>query len=349
MIRREPIVTILVPVYGVEKYIEQCVRSLMEQSYEGCRYIFVDDCSPDRSVEILRRVVADYPYREEHVRILSHSENRGLGAARNTLFDSVEEGEYVINVDSDDWVSHTFVEGLVTRAIVTQADAVRCGRMEVDERGVEHAELLAWLSTAQATRRAILGQSHLITCNIHGVMVRRELLDRFHIRVAPTIDMAEDYTYTSQVLFHAERIANLNEPLYYYRTQREGSYMEAMATTRHTESYIRANVWVTQYIESQGGGERYHYDLAVGKVNLKKWIAKRGGNPRSYDDVIFGDRRKEWLRPLHLRLYNRIVDINIILLTRLTAALVTLPLVVRVAWTKFRIKTAIKRVQIWGS
>ncbi len=348
MSQRKPIVTILVPIYGVEKYIEQCVRSLMEQSYEECRYIFVDDCTPDASIEILRKTVADYPHREEHVRILFHSENRGLGAARNTLFDSVEEGEYIINIDSDDWVAHTFVEGLVTRAIVTQADAVRCGRMEVDERGVGRAELLAWLSTAEATRRAILGQSHLITCNVHGVMVRRDLIERHHIRVAPTIDMAEDYTYTSQVLFHAERIANLNEPLYYYRTQREGSYMGAMATTRHTESYIRANVWVTNYVESQVEGSRYHYDLAAGKVNLKKWIAKRGGNPTSYDDVIFGSRREEWLRPVQLRVYNKIVDINIILLTQLAAAVVTLPLVIRVAWTKFRIKTAKKRVEIWG-
>ena len=69
-IQEQPSVTILVPIYNVEKWIEKCARSAFEQTYENLEYVFVDDCSPDKSVEILQRVVADYPHRAAKVRIL---------------------------------------------------------------------------------------------------------------------------------------------------------------------------------------------------------------------------------------------------------------------------------------
>lgn len=65
-------VSILVPVYGVEKYIERCARSLFEQTYDNIEYIFVDDCTKDRSIEILQKVLEDYPNRKKQVEILHH-------------------------------------------------------------------------------------------------------------------------------------------------------------------------------------------------------------------------------------------------------------------------------------
>ena len=69
-------VSVLVPVYGVEKFIERCVRSLMEQTYDNIEYIFVDDCSPDKSVQILESVLAQY--NRLSVKILHNKENIGL-------------------------------------------------------------------------------------------------------------------------------------------------------------------------------------------------------------------------------------------------------------------------------
>ncbi len=345
---KKPIVSILVPVYGVEQYIEECVRSLLEQSYEECRYIFVDDASQDRSIELLRATVAEYPHRAEHVRIASHDHNRGLGAARNTLFDMVTQGEFVMCVDSDDYLDSHIVEALVTRAIVTRADAVRCGRVELSPSGQARVNRLSWLGSREATLRAILAQSHLITSNIHGVMVRRELIERAHIRVAPDVNMGEDYTFIAQVLYHAKRVATLDEPLYIYRTERKGSYMDSMRALVHIESYIRANVWVTEFIESQADHKSYYGELATAKINIKKWIALRGVDPKRYNDKIFGSQQASWTRPLALKLYNKIVDLNIILLIRIAAAIITLPLVVRMAWHKVEIKNQKRREIMWG-
>ena len=74
-------VSILVPVYGVEKYIERCVRSLFEQTYENIEYVFVDDCTKDKSIEILNSVLAEYPNRKKQAKILHHDKNRGLSHA----------------------------------------------------------------------------------------------------------------------------------------------------------------------------------------------------------------------------------------------------------------------------
>ena len=73
-------VSILVPVYGVEQYIEKCARSLFEQTYSDIEYVFVNDCTKDDSIGVLKRVLEKYPQRMQQVRIINHEKNMGLGA-----------------------------------------------------------------------------------------------------------------------------------------------------------------------------------------------------------------------------------------------------------------------------
>ena len=102
-------VSVLVPVYGVEKYIERCARSLFEQTYSDLEYVFVNDCTPDQSIEILKKVMAEYPQRKNAVKIVNHAKNRGLAAARNTAYDNAT-GDFVTIVDSDDWLEWDALE-----------------------------------------------------------------------------------------------------------------------------------------------------------------------------------------------------------------------------------------------
>ena len=123
-------VSILVPVYGVEKYIEQCAVSLMEQTYENIEYIFVNDCTKDNSINILREVINRYPQRKSQVQIINHEKNRGLAAARNTALDA-SSGEYLWHVDSDDWIALDAVEKLVNIAIAKKSDIIIFGNYNV--------------------------------------------------------------------------------------------------------------------------------------------------------------------------------------------------------------------------
>ena len=94
-------VSVIVPVYNVSGFVERCVRSLMEQTLDNVEFIFVDDASPDNSIDIIRRVIKEYPNR--NVRIAIHEYNKGLPSARNTGLDLCV-GEYVFHCDADDYV-----------------------------------------------------------------------------------------------------------------------------------------------------------------------------------------------------------------------------------------------------
>ena len=97
-------VSVCSPVYGVEKYIERCARSLFDQTMKNdIEFIFVDDCTPDRSIEVLEAILSEYPERRSQVKIVRHSHNKGLTGARNTALKEAS-GEYIIHCDSDDWV-----------------------------------------------------------------------------------------------------------------------------------------------------------------------------------------------------------------------------------------------------
>ena len=107
-------VSILVPIYGVEQFIERCARSLFEQTYQNLEYVFVNDCTPDKSIEILTRIIEYYPKRFNSIRIISHEKNRGIAASRNTAYDNAT-GEFVTIVDSDDWLELNAIELLKRR------------------------------------------------------------------------------------------------------------------------------------------------------------------------------------------------------------------------------------------
>ena len=121
-------VSIIVPVYNVAKYIERCLLSVLNQTWQDLEVILVNDCTPDNSMEIARRVVASHP-RGTVVRCLEHEENRGLSAARNTGI-SASVGDYLYFLDSDDYISANAIELLADAAVQKRPDFV-IGNYEV--------------------------------------------------------------------------------------------------------------------------------------------------------------------------------------------------------------------------
>lgn len=120
-----PKVSVIVPVYGVEKYIERCARSLFEQTLDDIEYLFIDDCTPDKSIEILKQVMNDYPQRIQQVVIHRMEQNSGQAAVRKWGILHAT-GEYVIHCDSDDWVDVHMYEEMYNKATEKGADVVVC-------------------------------------------------------------------------------------------------------------------------------------------------------------------------------------------------------------------------------
>jgi len=107
-----PLVSIIVPIYNVEKYIERCIESVKAQTYAEWECICVDDCTPDKSVEEVEKIT----HGDKRFSILHHDKNRGLSAARNTGTRAAK-GEYVYYLDSDDELTPICIESLVNLAV----------------------------------------------------------------------------------------------------------------------------------------------------------------------------------------------------------------------------------------
>lgn len=205
-----PKVSIVTPIFGVEKYIERCVRSLFEQTFNDIEYIFVNDCTKDLSIEILQSVMEDYPNRKPQIKILHHPENRGLPQARKTGILSAK-GDFIINFDSDDWVDCNIIETLYAKALQDDADIVICDIC--NSNGVSHRPLKC--GDTNLGRMELLEQMCMMrftwsTCN---KLFRCTL---FKDIVFPIYNNAEDMALTLQLMVKADKVSYIPQPMYYY-------------------------------------------------------------------------------------------------------------------------------------
>ena len=240
-----PLVSIIVPIYGVERYIERCAVSLFEQTYKDIEYIFVNDATQDKSIEILQNVITRYPARQKDVRILTHPQNRGLSAARNTGIDNAT-GEYVWHVDSDDYVAHNAVQKWVEMAEEHEADVVICDVNVVTHDGVT-TEIVQYNNKVDYIRRLL---QHTQKCAHWNKFYRKSLLDETGIRSDEQIRLAEDYAVTPRLLYCAKRVVMYHEPLYFYETTNQSSYVHNLSRIA-IESQHRADGLLITFFEDK--------------------------------------------------------------------------------------------------
>lgn len=209
-----PSVTVIILVYKVEDFFEQCVESLYGQSLQNIEYIFVDDCTPDRSMDILSTVLQRYPHRASQTKIVRHAENKGAATARNTGL-SMAHGEYVIYCDGDDWVELDMYEKMYEQAVENKSDIVWCDFMLNYPNGREIIERQFISENRNSIIRGLLsGRIHGGNCN---KLVRTDLYLRYNILFPDGHDMMEDLVVTIQLFYYALKVKYLSMPLYYYR------------------------------------------------------------------------------------------------------------------------------------
>lgn len=219
-------VSIIVPVYGVEKWIERCAVSLFEQTYEDIEYIFVNDATPDKSMEVLAEVVKRYPRRAKQVKIITHTQNKGLSAARNSGLAACNS-EYIWHVDSDDYIAADAVEKLINTAEKQNADIVVFDVNVVSTNRIK-IERVNYNSKTDYIRRLL---QHTEKCAHWNKFYRKSLIDLTGIRSDEKIRLAEDYAVTPRLLYLAEKVVILHEPLYYYETRNQNSYVHNLSKT----------------------------------------------------------------------------------------------------------------------
>ena len=258
MIISEPYtVSILVPVYGVEKYIERCARSIFEQTYHNLDIVFVDDCTPDKSIEILKRVLDDYPERKAQTRIIRHAHNRGLSAARNTAV-AAATGTFLTHVDSDDWIELNAVEELVKKQIETGVEIVT-GVAVRNEHVMDKHYVEPIYKDKNDMMVHILSQ--IDHHEIWGRLVKRSLYTDYQLKALEGVNQGEDWRMTPMLLWYASGIVRLDKPTYHYFIH-EGSMCRSKKTMEQTmnfyyETYINYSSLITFF----GDKNQHYYDI----------------------------------------------------------------------------------------
>lgn len=207
-----PKVSVIIPVYKVEQYIERCARSLFEQTLDDIEYLFVDDCSPDMSIEILKQVLEEYPWRKQQVIIHRMECNSGQAKVREWGMGKAS-GEYVIHCDSDDWVEKDMYETLYRTAKEKDGDIVICGFSRIDGKrvffqGASYSHVAG--DKRQLLSLLIRGSNLSSLCN---KLVSRELCSKL---IYPTSNMWEDYVISVQLLYYARRVVSVDRNMYWY-------------------------------------------------------------------------------------------------------------------------------------
>lgn len=233
--------SVIIPVYNVEEYLKQCVESVLEQDYEDFELILVDDGSTDESGNI-----CDYYKRADKRVKVVHQHNQGHTIARQNGF-GASDGEYIIFIDSDDWIEAEMFALMMDKIINEKADIVQCGfkavkgGMSTDaispyEPGVyEKSRLTEIIYPTMIYNKA--EQCFGVAPNMWNKIFKRELVEKYIYRIDPRIRSGEDGLLTFACFIDAQRIYNMRECFYCYRS-RETSMCRITDDKRLDENHL---------------------------------------------------------------------------------------------------------------
>jgi glycosyltransferase involved in cell wall biosynthesis len=213
------LVSIIIPVYKSRKYIEKCVRSVFDQTYKDLEIIIVDDCGKDGSIDIIKRVLIEYPSIAAKVRFIYHEFNKGCAAARRHGMKEAT-GKYILQVDSDDYIDPTMVEKMVSKAQEDDADIVVCNYYYTNPNRRTLVEIERPNDNIEFASKVLQGYIHAGAWN---KMMRRSILKEHDIYPVAGINMGDDMTILIQSLFYMDKISYIDDALYYYNCSAEES------------------------------------------------------------------------------------------------------------------------------
>lgn len=248
--KMQPDISVIIPVYKSEDYIRRCVESLFNQTLkEGIEFIFIDDCSPDRSIAIVEETLEQYPERKHQVKIVRHIKNGGSARARNTGMENAS-GRYIIGCDSDDWVESHMYEELLKAAKNEDADIVFCNYIE--EYRFFNREVMPPIGFATQFKYNVV--AGFIHNGLWNKLIKRSLFTENNIRHIEGLNFWEDVLVLCRVVDVSKKVSHVHLPLYHYSLLNPGSYVNNW-TSKNIFDIEKASREIGAYYEKKGEPE----------------------------------------------------------------------------------------------
>lgn len=221
-------VTIIVPIYNVEKYLDKCVESIVNQTYKNLEIILVDDGSPDQSPA----KCDEWEKKDSRIKVI-HKKNGGLSSARNAGLD-IFSGDFIFFVDSDDWLEFDAVDSMLTFSIDNDADIVA---------GTFYFEKAAGTNEILKSDRKIY-ENEEIVLNLLLDNIRPEVCSKLYrsdliksYRFNENIKYAEDLPFNFYLMLNAKKLVSTGVPCYHYRLNSENSITASYMTNARATSW----------------------------------------------------------------------------------------------------------------
>ncbi len=271
-----PLVSIGIPVYNVEPYIEKCLLTVLNQSYQNLEILVVDDLGTDNSMQIVGDVQKSHP-NGGLMRIIHHSQNSGIGEARNTII-SQAKGKYLFFVDSDDYIELDTINIMLKEAEKNNTDCVFSSCRRVDYKTNEELPTFSYTSRLEFFGKDAFANYVCqdlrwhVGINVWNILFKLDFLRNGKFLFAARKD--EDAVFLSDFYSEIERAVILPNVTYYY-VSRPGSIMGNMARTqiptKEIRERFRADAVMTDHCERLKG--RSFYDVHCARVMKHKFRA----------------------------------------------------------------------------
>lgn len=264
------LITVIIPVYNVKEFIEECLQSVLDQSYANLEIIIVNDCSPDNSMEVAKPLIAKL-ISKYSVTVVEHEKNGGLSEARNSGLKEAN-GDYVFFLDSDDVLFKDSIEKLISKMIGNE-DIIMGNFIRSNAKSASPIQEMYLDSNDSVFESFILNRWNVMACN---KLIRRGLINDLKLFFRPGL-LHEDELYSFNLSLVANSIQVVDETTYWYRI-RDGAI-----TSRFSEKNVNAmleviNLEVSSYKKKRGTLEqgRCFYHFIVQKCYIALVMAYLG-------------------------------------------------------------------------
>lgn len=261
------LISVIIPAYNVEKYLRQCLESVLNQTYTNYEVIMVDDGSTDSS----GMICDEYAEKDSRFFVI-HKENGGLSNARNTGYDA-SHGEYIYFMDSDDWIENTTLEKLIQKASYTNSDFIFFDGKSFDDSDKRYNVKQGYIRKRQYDSGSgisvfdELQNSRDFKSAIPTYLWKKSFLDKNKMSFYPGI-IYEDMLYSFEAYCKAKTVAHCYEP-FYQRRLRSGSIVMSKATKRNFQSACIVLDKVVQIARETGYKSRSSVISYIARVGIR--------------------------------------------------------------------------------
>jgi len=263
---RMPKVSVIVPVYNTELYVERAIISLMEQTLDNLQFIIIDDGSKDNSLNIIQDVIARYPAREGSVTLISR-ENLGVAATRAQGM-GLATGDYIIHFDSDDWAELNWLEAMYSKAIAENADVVVCDYAAVYDIKTVYIHMAAEKTGQACLKQLLLDKQRGYTWN---KLISSRVINKIDETFVDGINYLEDFIYVMKCFHASDTVAYLDQCLYNYNQQNTNSITNRFSISKR--EYILAAVnYVSVFLLQSRNKDLFSDGLIHFKIKQKTFL-----------------------------------------------------------------------------